>query len=275
VFLRDGGDLSEVRQAYRLTAARVVRDGDHDEGDARLAVLRDGFFELRDVDVPLERVLVGAVEGFVDHAVHGGRLAVEDVPPGGVEGHVEGDDVALLDERAEDDVFGCAPLMDGNGVVEAEHLLDCLLQVEEAVGAGVGLVAHHDGGPLLLAHRACSGVGEEVDIDVRAAETEHVETGCFKRFLALVLAGNADRFYHLDAKRLGGYLHDHEFFPPFQLRKDQVSSVILPYILLFCYFFRIIGEKLFAVPAGRFGETAGITVEEWRRCYIMNDIFCV
>ena len=94
------------------------------------------------------------VEGFVDDAVHGGRLRVEDVPPGGVEGHVEGDHVPLLHEGAEDHVLGCAALVDGNGVVEAQDVLHRLLQVVEAVRTGVGLVAHHDGRPLLLAHGA-------------------------------------------------------------------------------------------------------------------------
>ena len=150
---RHGGHVPEVLQAHGLSSAGVVGDGHHDEGNVP-PVVGEGLFKLGDVHVALEGVRVLPVEGLLDDAVHGGCLRVEDVPPGGVEGHVEGNHVPFLHERAEDHVLGGPALVDGNGVVEAQDVLHRLLQAVEAVRPGVGLVAHHDGGPLLLAHGA-------------------------------------------------------------------------------------------------------------------------
>ena len=99
--------------------------------------------------------------------------------------------------------------MHGDGEVEAKDVLNRLLQIEEAVRAGVGLVAHHDGRPLLLAHRPGPGVGQKVDVDVRGPQAEHVVAGPLKGLLALLFPGDVHGLDHLDAEGLGGYLCDH------------------------------------------------------------------
>ena len=76
---------------------------------------------------------------------------------------------------------GCAPRRGpgGSGRRMGMPVSSCdgLLEAEPAARAGVGLVAAHHRRPLLGAHRARPGVGEQVDDDVLGAEAEQVVTG--------------------------------------------------------------------------------------------------
>lgn len=166
-----GADIAQVLQAHGLTAAGIVGDGDHDKGNP-VAVRPEGVFQSGDIHVALEGLFKFGLEGRVHHAVDGRGLRVEHVGAGGVEGHVDGDEISGLHQRADKDVFRRAPLMRGDDVVEAQHLLHGFPETEEAVGSRVGLVAQHEGRPLFLAQRAGAGVGKQVDINVPGLERE-------------------------------------------------------------------------------------------------------
>ena len=99
---------------------------------------------------------------------------VLDVGAGGVEVGVAGDHVARLDDRPAQQALAGPPLVGGDDVRVAEDVLHRGLEAEEAARAGVGLVALHDPGPLVRAHRPGPGVGEEVDEDVLGLEPEGV-----------------------------------------------------------------------------------------------------
>ena len=197
-----GAHVAQVLQAHGLAAAGVVGDGDHDEGNL-VAVRLEGVFQLGEVDVALEGLFEFGLEGGVNHAVDGRGLRVEHVRAGGVEGHVDGNEVAGLHQRADENVFRRAALMGGNDVVEAQHFLHGVLEAEEAVGAGVGFVAQHEGGPLFLAQRAGAGVGKQVDVHVLGLEREHIVMRFPERLLALFLTGQMDAFDGFEAERFG------------------------------------------------------------------------
>ncbi|OPZ58435.1 MAG: hypothetical protein BWY88_01042 [Synergistetes bacterium ADurb.Bin520] len=172
-------------------------------------MLGDGGLELGDVHVALEGEQALRVEGLVDDAVDGNAPGVEGMGQGGIEGHVEGKDVTGLHQGAEDHVLRRPPLVGGDDVVEAQHFLDGVLQGVEAVRPGVGLVSLHEGGPLVLAHGAGAGVGEEIDVDVLRPQAEHVEMPRLQGLFPGGGVGDGDGLHHFDAEGLGLHAHNH------------------------------------------------------------------
>ena len=203
VLLADLRGFPKILQAHGLTAAGIVGDGGHHQGNPVFAVGFDGLFELPDVHVALEGMGHLGAKGLVDDAVHGFPAVVEDMGPGGIEGHVEGNHVSLFEEGAENHVFRRPPLMSGNDVVEAENILYRCLEVEEAVRSRIGFIPHHKGRPLVLAHGAGAGIGEKIDVDILGAQAEHVEMPPLKGLFPLFLVGNAYGFHHFDTERFG------------------------------------------------------------------------
>ena len=147
---------------------------------------------------------------------------------GGVEMGVAGKDVALLDNAGEKHVLSGTALVCGKHVGKSGQHLYSIFQPVERTGAGITLVALHDGGPLLVAHGACAGVGKQVDehivalqqegpllvahgactgvgqqVDeyIVALQQEEVVLGLFNPFLALLAGAFSDGLHHLDSVR--------------------------------------------------------------------------
>jgi hypothetical protein len=72
---------------------------------------------------------------------------------------------------------------------------------------GVGFVAHHQPGPLMVAHRAGAGVGQQVDIHVLAIKQERVIARFGQRFDAIVVS-HADILDHFNAERFWDAFHN-------------------------------------------------------------------
>ena len=195
-------DLVQVGEADRLAAGHVDRGGDADVRDVLGADLVDDLLQLGEVDVALEGVLAHRVVRLVDDDVDEAAAGQFLVEAGGREVHVAGDHVALLDERLAEQVLGAAALMRRHEVLVAVDLPDRRLEVVEVAAAGVGLVAEHHAGPLAVAHRRGAGVGEQVDVDVLAAQQEGVVAGLADRGLALLAGGHLEGLHHLDLERL-------------------------------------------------------------------------
>src|ERR1700674_5342344 len=85
---------------------------------------------------------------------------------------------------------------------ESRQLLDRFLESEEAARARIGLVTAHNPCPLLGAHRARSGVGQEIDEHVRRRESEEVVPRLLEQGGPLVAGGHTYRFNRLDLERL-------------------------------------------------------------------------
>ena len=120
------------------------------------------------------------------------------MPLRGVEVRVARHDVALLEQRREDDVLGGAALVRGQEVGHVEQAPDDLLQPEVGCGAGVTLVTGHHRRPLAVAHRARARVGQQVDRHLVRTQLEEVVVSFADPGLALFARRGADRFGHLD-----------------------------------------------------------------------------
>ncbi len=203
MFLANLRGFPKVFQAHGLPSSGVVGDGGHHERNPVFAVGLDGLFEFFNIHVALERVCRLGTKGLVDDAVHGLSAVIEDMGPGGIEGHIEGNHVSLFDEGAENHVLRRPSLVGGNDVIEAENFLYRGLEVEETVRSCIGFVSHQKSSPLVLAHGAGAGIGEKVDVDILGAQAEHVVMPPFEGLFPLFLVGNAYGFHHFDTERFG------------------------------------------------------------------------
>ncbi len=196
-------DLAQVGHADRLAAGEVHRHADGDVGDAVGADLLDQRVDLGQVDVALEGVLGGRVVRLVDDDVAeraAGELLVQ---ARGGEVHVAGHPVAVLDQYLRQDVLGAAALVGGDEVLVAVVGVHGLFERVEVPRTGVGLVAEHHAGPLVVRHRAGARVGQQVDVDLLGLEQERVVAGFADRDFSLLAGGHLDGLDDLDLPRLG------------------------------------------------------------------------
>ena len=91
--------------------------------------------------------------------------------------------------------------MGGDEMLEAEDLLHGFRQAMIRARAGIGFIAPHDGSPLVLAHRAGAGIGQQIDEDIFGSQGEHVVAGLEHGGLAGFRRDQADGFDALDAER--------------------------------------------------------------------------
>jgi hypothetical protein len=149
-----------------LPSAGIIGNCDHDKGNAVLSIGSDRFFQFIDIDVALEGVLQIRLVGFFDDTIDGFCADVEDMASRRIEGHVEGNPVSRLGQRAEQDVLRSSSLVTGNDEVKSEDFLDGLFQGVVTVCARIGLIAPHQGSPLVLAHCSGAGIGKKVDVNI-------------------------------------------------------------------------------------------------------------
>ena len=109
-----------------------------------------------------------------------------------------------LDEQCAQDMFGCSPLMGRDEVVETEDIGYGFFKNEVGACTCVGFVPLHDRGPLAVAHRPGSGIGEQIDVDVIRAKPKHVVSGSLDGCLPIFTTDPSDRFNGLDSEGLGG-----------------------------------------------------------------------
>ena len=213
VSVADGSHATQVLEADRLAAARVVGDGDHHQGNGLRAALPDEGVERVEVHVALERMNDRWVPPLLDHQVDRIGPGELHIRPGGIEVRVAGDRLAGSADHAEEDLLGGTPLVGGDHVLEGEEGLDALQEAEPRRRAGVRLVATLDAGPLLGRHGPGAGIGEEVDHHVRGVQVEEVVAGLAEMPVALLDGGHPDRLDALDPERLDDRLpaiHDAE-----------------------------------------------------------------
>ncbi len=127
-------------------------------------------------------------------------MTVLDVGPRCVEVGVVGHDIARLQQRAEEDALGRAPLVGGDDVLEAGDAPRGGLELVERLGPGVALVAQHHARPLAGGHRPRAGVSQQVDEHVLGAQQEQVVARLAQQHLALLARRLANGFDGLDAK---------------------------------------------------------------------------
>ena len=197
VFVAQGAGRLDVLHGDGLPADGIVRNGEDHERDVP-GILLQYLLEFLQADVSLERDLELGVLGFVGRDVDGLGLAGFDMALGRVEMGIAGDDVAFLYEIGEENVFSGSALVRRDDVRHAEKALDRSFQLVERAGAGIALVAHHEGGPLAVGHGARAGIGQQVDIDLLGLQLKYIVM-CFPEPLLALLAGAAaDGLDHFD-----------------------------------------------------------------------------
>ena len=87
---------------------------------------------------------------------------------------IVGDDLPGLHHDAEQDVLGSAALVRRYDLLEAKDILDRVPKAIPAAGAGIGLVAAHQGAPGVRGHGAGAGVRQQVDDHVLGAQQESI-----------------------------------------------------------------------------------------------------
>ena len=201
VAVRDLGHRADVVERDRLPATGVVGDGEHDDRHV-VAPLGEQGLEPVDVQVALERVDQRGVVALGDDQVDGLGAGELDVGAGGVEVGVARHDLAGAAEDAEEDLFRGTSLVGGDDVLVGEEVPHRV--TEQVVGrrARVGLVAVLDGGPLVAAHGAGPGVGEQVDQHVLGVQLEEVVVRLGGLGAALGGGRHAERLHAVDAERL-------------------------------------------------------------------------
>ena len=100
-------------------------------------------------------------------------------------------------------MFGAAALVRRHQVLVAVILTNGVLQVVEVAAARIGFIAHHQAGPLAVAHGRGAGIGQQVDVNVLAAQQEGVVTGLPYGTLAFFAGGHAQWLDHLDLVGFG------------------------------------------------------------------------
>ena len=202
VCVSDLADCADVRHGNGLPSPAVVGDRNHDKRDAPHSYLINQRRELIGVHVPLEREVCLWVVRLIDHEIYRFSSVGDDVRPRRIEVHVVGDDVAWFHNTRKEDVLRGSPLVRGEDVREAEDITRRLLEAGVAAAPGIGFIPKEHRCPLCLAHRACSRIGQEIDIDIIRVQVEYVVSGGTDSLHTLGERKDSDRLHHLNAIRL-------------------------------------------------------------------------
>jgi len=100
-------------------------------------------------------------------------------------------------------MFGAAPLMGGDGERIANDIFDGLFQIIEIPAAGIGFIARHQAGPLVVAHRAGSAVGQKINVDIFSLKGKRIISGRLQGLDSFFLRNQPDRFDHFNSERFG------------------------------------------------------------------------
>ena len=190
--------LFQVSHRNGLAACHVDAGCDADVRDLVGAYFVDECIQLIEVDVTLEGMLRVGVVRFIDDDINKRCTGQFLVQACGGEVHVARYVVARRDQDLAQNVFGAAALVARNRVLVAVVLLDCIAQAIKIAATRVSFIAHHDAGPLPVAHRAHTRVGQQVDIDIFRAQQEGVVAGFLYRVETILAAGHLDQLDHLD-----------------------------------------------------------------------------
>ena len=132
-----------------------------------------------------------------------------DVGARGIEVRVVRHHVALLAHHVEQNALGRSPLVGGDYVEIAEDVLNRVLEVIEALAAGIALIALHHWPPIGAWTSRRTGICQQVDENIVGRKQEEVVVRGAQEFLALFAGGPADGFDALDAKWLDDRLRRH------------------------------------------------------------------
>jgi len=108
----------------------------------------------------------------------------------------------------EKQVLRHASLVRRDHVGEAEDVSHGIAEVEEVSASRIRLVANHQPGPLAIAHRRGSAVGQEIYVDAVGGNRKDVHAGITDQSLPIFTGNASQRLYDLDSEWFGGQSHD-------------------------------------------------------------------
>ncbi len=197
----DLGGGANVGHRNGLATAGVVGDRDHCQRDPAGRVGQHPLQGL-EVDVALERPPGRKIRRLLARQVQGFGPREFDVGTRRIEVRVVRNHVPGAAHGAEQDSLRGPSLVGRNHVSKTEDVLYRILETVITVTSRVRLVAAHDSGPLLGAHRTGAAVCQQIDEDVTRLEAEHVVACLADMLLPLVAGGHSDRLHALDSERL-------------------------------------------------------------------------
>ncbi|OPY90664.1 MAG: hypothetical protein A4E72_00547 [Syntrophus sp. PtaU1.Bin208] len=137
-------------------------------------MLFDGLPELGNVDVSLEGIAARRDQGVISHQVQNPGADDFHMNPRGRKVVIVQDDLRRLEENLDEEMLGGPSLMNRQGVLEPEDLLDHIGQFHEACGAGIGVVGNHHGGKLVVAHGIRSAVRQHIQENILRLQEKSV-----------------------------------------------------------------------------------------------------
>ncbi|OPY81361.1 MAG: hypothetical protein A4E70_01323 [Syntrophus sp. PtaU1.Bin005] len=87
---------------------------------------------------------------------------------------VHGNHVARLDQNLGQEVLSGPPLMHREQVLGSEHVPDGILQFVKAFASGIGVIGHHHGAQLVVAHGVGAAVRQHIQENVPGSKQEGV-----------------------------------------------------------------------------------------------------
>jgi len=190
-----------------LAADAVVGNGHHDQRNPVSILLLQQSFQFLRIHVALEWMLPLRIMGLLDDQIHRHSLTVQHIGSSGVKVGVVGHHITRPYSHGEQQMLSRTPLMRGEDVFKAKDRANRFYKMVIVFTAGVGFIAQHDSGPLVIAHGRRAAVGEQVHIDAFSGQTKDIEAGFPDQPIALLTGGFPDRLDDFDAKRFWGKAH--------------------------------------------------------------------
>ena len=126
---------------------------------------------------------------------------------GGIEMRVVDHIVAGLDDGREEQIFSDSSLMNGNEILESENVAQGFFKMLIIAALSVCFITEHHAGPLVVAHGAGAGVGQQIDKDILRFQVEDVEVSFANALFAFFAGNEINRLYDLDSVWLGKVIH--------------------------------------------------------------------
>ncbi len=182
---------TEVGHRHGLTTARVVRDGDHDQGHPIPAYLLDGPDECINIHISFEGELRGRIPALSDQEIASLSALILDVGPRRVEVRVVRNNVPRFNHSREEDLLRRSTLMGRDDFFERREVCNDVPEPIERPAPCVRFISNHHPRPLLSRHGPGTGIGEEVDDHLVAVQPEEVVPRALQSLLTLRAVGKS------------------------------------------------------------------------------------
>ncbi|OPZ67578.1 MAG: hypothetical protein BWY83_02573 [bacterium ADurb.Bin478] len=198
-------NLFKVGEGEGLSADKVGGGLHAHKGDFIRTVLLDKGLQLFNIQVALERQITAGLQRRIkEQLVHGSTQYFE-MGAGGGKMIIHRDHIARFDQHLGDEVFGRTPLMRRQHVLQTKDLLDRGAEFIIGFRTGIGVIGHHHGSQLMVAHGVGAAVGEHIEKDIPGAQQKGVVAALRHGLESLPRGYQVCFLYDLDLVHFHGY----------------------------------------------------------------------